>query len=177
MLATKPGFCLMLFKILNLYNLWGWLREQLLFDSFCVIVLDIFCCMETTSTTNLICIKTQTRFLSLCPEKIIFCRAEGSYTRVVLEDNSQELVLSKPLHKLHECFNDQVFLRCHNSFLVNMSKIQSFDSKQKCIKLNGHILPVSRRKTKQIYRILSEMGVKDNKIVISHKSFWSYFKR
>lgn len=106
-------------------------------------------------------LKTHDRHLSVTLEKILFCKAEGSYTRVVIEGNCQEILVSKPLKIFQRCIPEEVFLRCHYSYLINVKKVQSFNSKNKFVALEGYHIPISRRKTNQIFSILSDLGIQD----------------
>jgi two-component system LytT family response regulator len=108
-------------------------------------------------------LKAQNRHISVNPEKILFCKAEGSYTRVVIEGNCQEIIVSKPLKIFQRCIPEEMFLRCHYSYLINVKKVQSFDSKEKIIAFEGYHIPVSRRKSNHIFQILSDMGIQDVK--------------
>lgn len=106
-------------------------------------------------------LKTHGRLLSVNPEKILYCKAEGSYTRVIIEGNCQEILVSKPLNRFQRCIPVEMFLRCHNSYLINVKKVQSFNSKKKIIVFEGCHIPVSRRKINQIFSILSDLGIYD----------------
>lgn len=108
-------------------------------------------------------LKTHGRLFSVNPEKILFCKAEGSYTRVVIEGNCQLILVSKPLNRFQRCIPVEMFLRCHNSYLINVKKVQSFNSKKKIIAFEGYTIPISRRKANQIFRILADLGIQDIK--------------
>jgi two-component system, LytTR family, response regulator len=108
-------------------------------------------------------LKTHNRHLSVDPEKILFCKAEGSYTRVVMEDNCPDILVTKPLKIFQKCIPEEVFLRCHYSYLINVNKVKSFDSKQKIIVFEGFHIPVSRRKAHLIFSILLDLGIHDIK--------------
>ena len=108
--------------------------------------------------------KIHGRLLSVNPEKILFCKADGSYTKVIIENNCHDILVSKRLNRFHRCISKEIFLRCHCSYIINVKKIQSFDSKDKTIKIiDGYNIPVSRRKSNHLFRFLSDLGIPDIK--------------
>lgn len=88
-------------------------------------------------------------------EEILFCEAEGIYTRFVLEDNSTILV-SKNLKEYETLLEPLGFLRTHHSFLVNPSKIKLFDKSDggTLVLENGTHIPVSQRKKDSVLKVL-----------------------
>jgi len=107
--------------------------------------------------------KIHDRHFSVDPEKILFCKADGSYTKVVIEGNCPDILVSKRLNRFQRDNSKEMFLRCHYSYLVNIKKVQSFDSLKKSIVLEGYNIPVSRRKSNHVFRILSDLGIPDVK--------------
>ncbi|TAL72340.1 MAG: LytTR family transcriptional regulator [Bacteroidetes bacterium] len=61
--------------------------------------------------------KTHCGHLSILPEEILFCKAEGSYTRVFIM-NCREILISKPLKAFITFIPRSGFLRCHYSYLI-----------------------------------------------------------
>ncbi len=89
-------------------------------------------------------------------QKIDFFKAEGSYTKIFLEDGN-EILISKSLASIERKLNSLNFIRCHNSYLINIRKVTFFNSKKKILKINNSTIPISRRKyhsTIQIINIL-----------------------
>jgi two-component system LytT family response regulator len=106
-------------------------------------------------------LKYHSRHISVNPEEILFCKAEGSYTKVVIEGNFSDILVSKPLKLFQRCIPLEMFLRCHYSYLINIKKVQSFDSKKKIIAFEECFIPISRRKANNIFSILSDLGIHD----------------
>lgn len=107
-------------------------------------------------------LRTHQKHLSFDIEEILFCRAEGSYTRIFFE-NSSDILISKSLKEFQDYFSMDRFLRCHYSFLVSVYRIQSFDSKKRKVSLGSYIIPVSRRKSRTVFTVLSVLGIKEVK--------------
>lgn len=96
-------------------------------------------------------------------EKILFCEADGNYTKVLSEDNNS-IVISKSLCEFEIQLKSHDYLRCHYSYLVNSKKIESICSRKRFVIVAGHNIPVSRRKCNKIFRILMDLGIKETKI-------------
>ena len=78
---------------------------------------------------------------------ILYCEAEGSYTRFYLIEEKPILV-SKNLSVFEEMLLPMGFIRTHHSYLVNVRKIKLYDraAGEQLILVNGEKVPVSHRK-------------------------------
>jgi two-component system LytT family response regulator len=88
--------------------------------------------------------------------EILYCEAEGAYTRFYLT-NHETVFVSRNLHTYEELLAPAGFIRTHHSCLVNPSKIKIFDRKTDSGSLileSGHVIPVSQRKKDFILRLL-----------------------
>ncbi len=88
---------------------------------------------------------------------IVFCRASGSYTEIILK-NSQTIVASKNLHWIEEKCCSSSFCRIHKSFLVNLiyvNKVFHFDDL--LLLSNGVKLPISKSKKNQFWEKLNQI--------------------
>ena len=56
---------------------------------------------------------------------IIYCQAEGAYTKVFL-DNKKYIVVSKTLGDIEELLPPDLFLRIHHSTVVNLGYVTHF---------------------------------------------------
>ena len=56
---------------------------------------------------------------------ILYCAAEGAYTKVVLKDK-MPLLISRPLGDIEEMLPPEVFLRIHHSTIVNINAITNY---------------------------------------------------
>lgn len=89
--------------------------------------------------------------------EIIYCKAEGAYTYIMLP--GKKMVVSKPLGEMEQSLPEQLFERIHHSLLVNLQHINSLRKSEglTLIMDNGEELPVSRaRKDK----LMERMGIK-----------------
>ena len=87
---------------------------------------------------------------------ILYCEAEGSYTKFYLT-NSEPIFVSRNLRYYEELLEPAGFFRTHHSCLVNPSKIKIYDRKTDCGTLileGGHTVPVSQRKKDFVLQLL-----------------------
>jgi two-component system LytT family response regulator len=59
-------------------------------------------------------------------EDITRCEAQGPYTRIFIKD-SRRILVSKPLKEYESILPDNIFLRIHNSHLVNLNYIKKYN--------------------------------------------------
>ena len=88
-------------------------------------------------------------------DEILWCVAEGSYTRFKLFDG-QEIMVSKNLKSYEDILSTDDFVRIHNSYLVNINHIKRFERSEGGLVImnNGGTLPVSVRKKDALMNIL-----------------------
>ena len=89
---------------------------------------------------------------------ILYCEAEGSYTKFYLS-NSEPIFVSRNLRYYEELLTPAGFFRTHHSCLVNPSKIKIYDRKTDCGTLileGGHTVPVSQRKKDFVLSLLEK---------------------
>lgn len=87
---------------------------------------------------------------------ILYCEAEGSYTKFYLT-NSEPIFVSRNLRYYEELLAPAGFFRTHHSCLVNPTKIKIYDRKTDSGTLileGGHTIPVSQRKKDFVLQLL-----------------------
>lgn len=77
------------------------------------------------SGVSRIALTTGDGLLFVSTNDILYCQAESNYTSVVLADG-KKIVVSKVLKDIEEALAGPDFYRVHNSFLVNINRIQKF---------------------------------------------------
>ena len=105
--------------------------------------------------------KVNGRHITIVPCKILFLKAEGCYTRLFISSNEEEICISKPLCILKVLFSGYDFIQCHRSVFINTQNIDVFDSKKQYVKIEKHLIKVSRRKSTEVFRHLSVLGIPD----------------
>ena len=85
--------------------------------------------------------------------KIIYCKAEGCYTKIYIENGS--FLESKILKQVTSGFPPDIFFRIHRSIMINTMYVTNLTDK--CVTLNKNIkLVVSRRRKKELLTTLSK---------------------
>ncbi len=98
---------------------------------------------------------TQNGFILLNPKEIIYCEAEGNYTKVFLLDEIKEIVTMQIGHIETE-LNPQIFIRINRTHIINIHYIKYFDKKKKSVIMrteNLLELKVSKTGIKQLINI------------------------
>ena len=82
---------------------------------------------------------------------IVYCESDVNYTTVYLLDGSK-FILSKTLKKIEELLSDDIFLRVHKSYLVNINHVVHYHKNQELMieLINGKKVPLAIRKKNEI---------------------------
>lgn len=90
---------------------------------------------------------------------ILFCEAEGTYTRFYIKD-SEPILVSKNLKEYESILEPLGFLRTHHSYLANPDRIKIFDKTDggSLYLDNGQSIPVSQRKRDAVLALLEGRG-------------------
>ena len=86
---------------------------------------------------------------------IIYCKAAGAYTQVVL-DNDKSLLISKNLGRTQELLPKDLFERAHQSYLVNLNHIKKFRKGEsaEAVMINNDVIKVSRLNKDRLAQLL-----------------------
>lgn len=89
-------------------------------------------------------------------EDIIYCRADGNYSVVFLQ-NAKELMVSKAIGKLEEIVDGSGFFRIHHSALVNLAHIKKFVRTDGgyVVMSNGDTVSVARNRKESFLELFS----------------------
>ncbi len=85
-------------------------------------------------------------------KEILYCAGDRNYSQVHFL-RKPTLMLSITLRILHERLGEQGFLRVSRSAVVNLDYITDYDGREVILR-NGLVLPVARRRRKQVELIL-----------------------
>ena len=92
-----------------------------------------------------IILKTLESIFVLNEDDIIYCNSEGNYS-TIFTSNMNKIVVSKSMKKIEELLSKKLFIRCHQSYLVNKNHIIRYDKRGKLIVSSNHEVPVSSRR-------------------------------
>lgn len=89
------------------------------------------------------------------PSHIIYCKAAGAYTEIVM-DNDKSLLISKTLGRTQELMPADYFERVHQSFLINLNHVKKFRKGEtpSAIMVNNDVVKVSRQNKDRLAQLL-----------------------
>jgi two-component system LytT family response regulator len=95
------------------------------------------------------------KIIFVCPEDIIYCKSDGSYTSVYMKNDDQYLV-SKNIKHLENLLSEYSFLRVHKSYIVNTKEITELIKQGggEIVLSNQVIIPVSRSYKHKVFEAL-----------------------
>lgn len=86
-------------------------------------------------------------------DEIYYCQSDKNYTRVYTSNRTEPLFVSKPLSYFGRKLSKEKFVRIHQSFLVNITKIKRYDRGTGQLYLvNNDEIPVSIRRRSEIQK-------------------------
>jgi len=91
-----------------------------------------------------IVLKTLNSYYLIPVEDIIFCNSDGNYTTFYLE--TERITISKSMKKVEGLLPVNLFLKCHQSYLVNKNYVYKYISDGFLITSLKHEIPVSTRR-------------------------------
>ena len=92
-----------------------------------------------------IVLKTLENVYVVYEDDILYCKSEGNYTTFYTQ-KSEKILVSKPIKKALELLSEDVFVRCHQSYLVNKKHVVRYN-KQGVLIMNSEVkVPVSSRR-------------------------------
>lgn len=89
-------------------------------------------------------VKTSNGYKIIDSSSIVFLEAKGKFTIIYL-DNQSNIITYHMLKWYTTHFLEPYFFRCHNSYAINTSYVDCYDSK-KIVMIDGSTVPLSRRK-------------------------------
>lgn len=88
---------------------------------------------------------------------VLYAKSDNNYTSFRLIDGKSILV-SKPLKSFDEKLKEHRFFRVHQSFLINLNYITSFNKRSEEVVLNAnHAIPVAQSRKKNLLTYIDEL--------------------
>lgn len=103
-----------------------------------------------------ICVPVMNGIVILNVSDIVRCESDSNYTTIHINDN-QKLTVAKTLKEFEEMLTDYNFFRIHNSQLVNLNYIRSYNKGKGgfVVLKNGMTLEVSTRRKEEFLKKLN----------------------
>lgn len=77
---------------------------------------------------------TRTGFILIDPKKIVYCEADGNYSKLYLDSGKTESI-TRQMGQLEDVLNHNTFIRINRSVIINKNYISSFDRTTRKVKL------------------------------------------
>lgn len=107
---------------------------------------------------TMLAIPNAREYLIVKEEEILYCQSDGNYCHINFLDG-RKLFISKKLKTMEEVLNGHMFLRVHNSFLVNMLHVKKviLQDGSRMILSNGDTITISRTRKKELLNYLKRI--------------------
>jgi two-component system LytT family response regulator len=85
------------------------------------------------------------------PRDVVYCVAEGAYTRLQLQDGKAAPLICRTLKEVEAVLKDKGFFRVHHSYLINLSFMDKYIKGDggEIIMSDGSCIPVSRQRKQE----------------------------
>ncbi len=90
-------------------------------------------------------LKTMNAYHILNEDEILYCKSDNNYT-YFFTDKGERILISKTLKKTIEMLSKDIFIHCHQSYLVNSKHIKKYLKEGYIILKEGTKIPISFRK-------------------------------
>lgn len=94
---------------------------------------------------NRIVLKTSDSIYAMDQDDILYCHSEGNYTTVYTQ-KSNKILVSGHIKKLEELLPPHIFIRCHQSYIINKNHVLKYSKRGHLLLKNETKIPVSSRR-------------------------------
>ncbi|MBW1294669.1 LytR/AlgR family response regulator transcription factor [Aquimarina litoralis] len=96
-----------------------------------------------------IILKTLDNVYVVYEDDVLYCKSEGNYTTFYTK-KTNNIVVSKPIKKVIDLLSEDIFIRCHQSYIVNKNYVSRYN-KQGVLIIEPNIkVPVSSRRKEYV---------------------------
>jgi len=106
------------------------------------------------STSNTFFIKADSKVYRFATNNILYCEAQGNYTKIVTKADVVEAYIS--LSKVEEQLTNNCFVRCHRSFIVNTNHISTIENHR--LHLGKYEIPIGSNYREKLFATIGWKG-------------------
>lgn len=88
-------------------------------------------------------------------DEIIFCKSEGAYTFFNLQDG-RVIIASKSIKEYEDLLSEDEFVRCHQSYIVNLKQAIKIDREDNLVLRDGTLIPIATRRKDMVLQMISK---------------------
>ncbi len=96
-----------------------------------------------------IILKTLENVYVVYENDILYCKSDGNYTTIYTHQK-EKIVISKPIKKIIELLSKDIFVRCHQSYIVNKKYVTRYNKQGVLIMNSEDKIPVSSRRKEYV---------------------------
>ncbi|WP_136466985.1 LytR/AlgR family response regulator transcription factor [Flagellimonas onchidii] len=113
---------------------------------------------QESNKMHKICLATTAGMEFIELQDVVLCKADGSYTSFVLK-NKTSLLVSKHLKEYEILLADQMFMRVHNSYVINLREVKKYIKSDGgyIIMSNGMHVSLSPRKKDDLIELMKRL--------------------
>ncbi len=108
---------------------------------------------KNTFTNDMFFVKSGKLYTKIDVNEINYLEANGSYTEIFTTNKTY--TLSTNLNHFQENIRNNNFIRVHRSFIVNINKIEAFDTNT--VLIEGKTLPISKSYQKELFLLFNKL--------------------
>ncbi len=103
-------------------------------------------------------VPTTTGLVFVDLQEIIYCKASGSYTQLILK-GKKPIIVSKKLKDFTNILDPGIYCRVHHSAIINLNHIEAYVKGEGgyAIMSNGDHIDISRRKKEEFMKLISRL--------------------
>lgn len=90
-------------------------------------------------------LRTSDNVYAIYEDDIVYCKSEGNYTTFYTKQK-EKILVSKPMKKVQETLSENIFVRCHQSYIVNKKHVVKYNKQGVLIVTLDFQIPVSGRR-------------------------------
>ena len=106
------------------------------------------------TTSNTIFIKADSKVYRFETDNILYCEAQGNYTKIVTKGEVVEAYIS--LSKKEEQLTDACFVRCHRSFIINTKFVTTLENHR--LHLGKYEIPIGSNYRENLFNVIGWKG-------------------
>ncbi len=103
-----------------------------------------------------IVLKTSEAHHIVYEDDIMYCNSDGNYTTFYMSD-AKKVLISKSIKKVEELVSEAIFIKCHQSYLVNLNYIEKYIREGYLILKNNSKIPISSRRKDFVLKRINSM--------------------
>lgn len=131
----------------------GYVLKPVLYPAFAKLMEKAIVRVKARREKVYIHVSLEDRRLKLDCERIFYI--ESQRNNVIVHTETEDYVAAGPLKRFEETLDAHGFSKCHNAYLVNLSKVEAVQ-KTDLVLANGVLLPISRARKKEFLAALTD---------------------